>query len=73
METTPKEIEVIFALLEYITSGRRYQTINPYFVPEVIEGLKLLAEHAKISDILNAKEATLKKYPELKKYLDYTF
>ena len=29
-------------LIEYVTSGRRYKSVNPYLVPEVEEGLKAL-------------------------------
>ena len=29
-------------LIEYVTSGRRYKSVNPYCVPEVVEGLKAL-------------------------------
>jgi hypothetical protein len=30
------------ALLEFVTSGRRYETRNPYSLPEVKEAIRLL-------------------------------
>ena len=45
-------------LIEYVTSGRRYESKNPYLVPEVVEGLKALLAHVGKSgvDYLDGKE-----------------
>ena len=45
-------------LIEYVTSGRRYKSTNPYLVPEVVEGLKALLDHVGKSgaDYLDGKE-----------------
>ena len=32
-------------LIEYVTSGRRYKSVNPYCVPEVETGLKALCQY----------------------------
>ena len=53
--------KVAFALrdlIEYVTSGRIYESKNPYLVPEVVEGLKALCQFVgkSTADYLDGKE-----------------
>ena len=41
-ESNDKVAFALRDLIEYVTSGRRYVSKNPYLVPEVVEGLKAL-------------------------------
>ena len=45
-------------LIEYVTSGRRYKSVNPYCVLEVENGLKALCQYVgkPTTDYLDGKE-----------------
>lgn len=42
--TSPKLLKSLIGMLELITSGRHYETQNPYTRPEVMEALETIKE-----------------------------